>query len=66
MQHVDTTYRRERNGNIHVVVGGLGVVDAKAVQQYEGLLEGGAAHRDVRLASPAPRCSTNADASVRR
>ena len=41
----------ERDGDVEVEVAGLGVVDAEAVEQEEGLLEGGAADGEVGLDS---------------
>ena len=49
MQDVDAGDGVERDGNVEVEVAGFGVVDAEAVDEDEGLLEGGAADGEVGL-----------------
>ena len=49
MQDVDAGDGVERDGDVEVEVAGLGIVDAEAVDEDEGLLEGGAADGEVGL-----------------
>ncbi len=49
MEDVDAGDGVEGDGDVEVEVAGLGVVDAKAVEEDEGLLEGGAAEGEVGL-----------------
>ena len=49
MEDVDSGDGVEWDGDVEVEVAGLGVVDAEAVEQDEGLLEGGAAEGEVGL-----------------
>jgi hypothetical protein len=47
--HFDAIHTFERHGDIHVVVAGLRVVDAHAVEQHEGLAEARAADGKIAL-----------------
>ena len=47
--HFDPRNRIERHGDVHIVMAGLNVVEALAVQQDERLAEAGAADREVAL-----------------
>jgi hypothetical protein len=47
--HFDAFHGIERHGNVHVVVAGLDVVEPQAVEQDEGLFEGGSANGKVGL-----------------
>jgi hypothetical protein len=49
VEDVDAGNGVERDGDVEVKVAGLGVVDAEAVEEDEGLLEGGAAEGEVGL-----------------
>ena len=49
VQHVDAGDGVERDGDVEIQVAGFGIVDAEAVDQDEGLLEGGAANGEVGL-----------------
>ena len=49
MEDVDAGDGVEGDGDIQIQVAGLGVVDAEAVEEDEGLLEGGAAKGEVGL-----------------
>ncbi len=49
MQDVDAGDGVERHGDVEIEVAGLGVVDTQAVDEDEGLLEGGAADGKVGL-----------------
>ena len=49
MEDVDAGDGVERDGDVEVEVAGFGVVDAEAVEEDEGLLEGGAAEGEVGL-----------------
>ena len=49
MEDVDSGDGVEGDGDIEIQVAGLGVVDAEAVEEDEGLLEGGAAEGEVGL-----------------
>ncbi len=49
MEDVDSGDGVEGDGDVEVEVAGLGVVDAEAVKEDEGLLEGGAAEGEVGL-----------------
>jgi hypothetical protein len=51
VEDVDAGDGVERDGDVEVEVAGLGVVDAEAVEEDEGLLEGGAAEGEVGLDS---------------
>jgi hypothetical protein len=49
MEDVDAGDGVEGHGDVEVEVAGLGVVDAEAVDEDEGLLEGGAAEGEIGL-----------------
>ena len=49
MEDVDSRDGVERDGDVEVEMAGFGVVDAEAVEEDEGLLEGGAADGEVGL-----------------
>ena len=49
MQDVDAGDGVEGNGDVEIEVAGFGIVDAQAVDEDEGLLEGGAADGEVGL-----------------
>jgi hypothetical protein len=49
VEEVDAGDGVERDGNVEVQVAGFGIVDAEAVDENEGLLEGGAADGEVGL-----------------
>ena len=49
VEDVDAGDGVEGDGDVEVEVAGLGVVDAEAVEEDEGLLEGGAADGEVGL-----------------
>ena len=49
MEQVDAGDGVERDGDVEVEVAGLGIVDAEAVDEDEGLLEGSAADGEVGL-----------------
>ena len=49
MEDVDAGDGVEGDGDVEVEVAGFGVVDAEAVEEDEGLLEGGAAEGEVGL-----------------
>ncbi len=49
VEDVDAGDGVEGDGDVEVEVAGLGVVDAEAVEEDEGLLEGGAAEGEVGL-----------------
>ena len=49
MQNLDRVHGVERNGQVQVVMRGLAVVDAEAVQQHQRLFECASAQNKVRL-----------------
>jgi len=52
VQHFDPLDRVERYGDVAVVMTGLRVVEADAVDQHQHLAEVGAANREIRLRAP--------------
>jgi hypothetical protein len=51
VQHFNRVHGVKRNGQVEVVMRGLAVVDAKAIQQHQGLLEGTSAQNHIRLSA---------------
>ena len=51
VQHFNRVHRVQRNGQVEVVMRGLTVVDAKTIQQHQGLLEGASTQNQVSLSA---------------
>ena len=66
MQDIDARDGVERHGDIKVQVAGLGVVDAQAVEQDQGLLEGGTTDGEVGLNAVRAACLQVSEGSWRR
>lgn len=49
MQHFDPADRIDGDGKIHIVMTGLRIIEAEAIEQHEGLAIAGAADGDVAL-----------------
>ena len=65
VQHFNRVHGIERNGQVQIVMRGLAVVDAKAIQQHQGLLEGSSAQDQIRLPAARAALSRKTDASWR-
>ncbi len=48
-KNLNRVHRLERNGQVEIVVRGLAVVDAEAIEQYQGLLKAASAQHEIGL-----------------